>query len=104
MSQYCVSMLSQRDTWCTAGLCDHQHGQDVVGQDVHIRTYMFLSNWTPFIKQLKLASANQLGREGLSRDNTIAFSGQKQVIPEMLEVGNGDMRGERANRLKSPFS
>ena len=51
-----------------------------------------------------MASANQLGREGLNRDNTITYSGQKHVIPEMLEDRSRDMKEENQLSLKSPFS
>lgn len=99
MSRYRV--LSHTATWCTTGLCDHQRGQDA---NVQIRTLMFPLNWTPFIQQLQSSSANQLGREELSRDNAIAFSGRKQEISQMLQFSNGDMRGERANRVSNhPF-
>lgn len=65
-----------------------------------VRTQTLTSGPTCFLligclssNNYKLASANQLGKEGLVRDNTIAYSGRKQVISEMLESSR-DMKGK----------
>lgn len=76
-----------------------------------VRTQKLTSGPTCFLligwllsNNYKLASANQLGREGLDRDNTITYTGRKQVISEMLEDISRDMKEENQLSLKSLFS
>lgn len=71
-----------------------------------VRAKMLTSGPTCFLligclssNSYQLASANELGREGLDRDNTITYSGRRQVISGILQGSNRDMQAESQSQI-----